>query len=200
MKKIKIKSFILSLFIFVFFNSCKTRIIKYDGKSDIAFKEYLKVSNIEYKELNDSIYSKYYSKYLKDELKQKFDKNPYLKTNQVYVHYRTNDSVEFSVYSDEGVFCFSTFDLDMDGKILSIPKNGIVKVLHPVPVEFFGDFELINDFIRTRKRSKTPFNEWYDYVNGSIKNDTIHFTEKYVGTNDHKFRKKWLAKLEKKIL
>ena len=81
----------MSLFIFAFLNSCKTTNIKYDGKSDLAFKEYLKVSKIQYQELNDSIYSKYYSKYLKYELKQKFDKNPYLKVNEVYVHYRTHN-------------------------------------------------------------------------------------------------------------
>ncbi len=129
--------------------------------------------------------------------KQNLINSPSLKVNQVYVHYRTNNSVEFSVYSDEGTFCVSTFDLDMDGKILSIPDNGIVKVIKPIRVEDFGDFEITNNFIKTRKRSKTPFKEWYDYVNGTIKKDTIHFIEKYIGTNRYKFKKKWLTKTRK---
>jgi hypothetical protein len=129
--------------------------------------------------------------------KQNLINSPSLKVNQVYVHYRTNNSVEFSVYSDEGTFCVSTFDLDMNGKILSLPDNGIVKVIKPIRVEDFGDFEITNNFIKTRKRSKTPFREWYDYVNGTIKKDTIHFTEKYIGTNRYKFKKKWLTKTRK---
>lgn len=198
MKKLKTKKILILLFLLtVFFNSCKTTSSKFEGKRTVAFKEYLKINNVHYEELNNSVYSAHYSAFLDDELKQQFDKNQYLRVNKVYVNYITYDSVEFSVYSDTGVFCLSTFDLDMDGQMLSVPQNGVVKVLHPITVEFFGDFELRDNILKTRKRSKTPFKEWYDYVNGIIKDDTIHFTEKYVGPNNYKFKKKWLAKTRK---
>lgn len=154
---------------------------------------------ITFKELNDSIYSAQYGYFLKHEKKLKLEANPYLKVNKVYVHYRTPTSVEFTVYSDEETFCINTFDLDVDGKILSFPENGVIKVLAPIRVEDFGDFEITENIIKTRKRHKTSNKEWYEYVNGSIKNDTIHFTEKYTGTNDYKFKKKLVDKNKNNI-
>ncbi|MET3047640.1 hypothetical protein, partial [Flavobacterium covae] len=82
--------------------------------------------------------------------KQNLINNQTLKVNKVYVHYRTPNSVEFSVYSDEERFCLSSYDLDMDGKILSLPdENGIVKVIKPIIVKYFGDFEITNNIIKT---------------------------------------------------
>jgi hypothetical protein len=113
------------------------------------------------------------------------------------VHYRNPTSVEFIVYSDEETFCISTLDLDIDDKILSFPKNGEVKVLQPIQVIHFGTYEITGNILKTRKRHKTPYKEWYEYLNGSIKNDTIYFTEKYDGADHYKFKKNWLAKTRK---
>ncbi|OOB84200.1 hypothetical protein BZL53_03785 [Flavobacterium columnare] len=132
--------------------------------------------------------------------KQNLINNQTLKVNKVYVHYRTSNSVEFSVYSDEETFCLSDYDLDMDGKILSLPdENGIVKVIKPIVVSYFGDFEITNNIIKTRRHSRSPFNEWYDYVEGKISNDTIYLSKKYWGKakNNYKFKKYWLAKTRK---
>ncbi|ELY2018344.1 hypothetical protein SL053_002265 [Flavobacterium psychrophilum] len=132
--------------------------------------------------------------------KQDLRNNQILKVNKVYVHYLTSNSVEFSIYSDNDTFCLSSYDLDMDGKILSMPdENGIVKVIKPIIVDDFGDFEITNNIIKTRSRSKTPFKEWYDYVEGTIKNDTIYLSKKYWGKskNNYKFKKYWLARTRK---
>ncbi|OWP80051.1 hypothetical protein BWK63_13045 [Flavobacterium covae] len=150
--------------------------------------------------MNDKLYDDYYSNFMKYRTKTKLEKNPYLKVNKVYVHYRTSNSVEFSVYSDEETFCLSDYDLDMDGKILSLPdENGIVKVIKPIVVSYFGDFEITNNIIKTRRHSRSPFNEWYDYVEGKISNDTIYLSKKYWGKakNNYKFKKYWLAKTRK---
>jgi hypothetical protein len=135
--------------------------------------------------------------------KQNLIKSPFLKVNQVYVYYSQTEtqtfgtfidegkqSVTFVIYSDEGRFCLSTFDLS--SKFFSPPENGIIKLIKPVSVEDFGGFEITNDFIKTSKRNKTPFKEWYDHVDGSIKNDVIYFTEGYIG-KEYKFEKKWYA-------
>lgn len=135
--------------------------------------------------------------------KQNLLNSKILKVNQVYIYYSETviqtfgtfieegkQSVTFVIYSDEGLFCLSTFDLS--SKYFGIPENGVIKLLKPIVVNYFGDFEITNDFIKTRKRNKTPFKEWYDYVNGSVKNDTINFTETYIGKGN-KFEKKMLA-------
>ncbi len=84
----------------------------------------------------------------------------------------------------------------MDSKILSFPENGVLKVLEPIKVEYFGDFEIVENNIKTRKRSVSPFKETYYYVNGTIKNGIIHYTEKDIGKKD-KFEKKLFAKKHK---
>jgi hypothetical protein len=135
--------------------------------------------------------------------KQNVIKSPFLKVNQVYIYYSQTEtqtfgtfidegkqSVTFVIYSDEGRFCLSTFDLS--STFFSPPENGIIKLIKPVSVEDFGGFEITNDFIKTSKRNKIPFKEWYDHVNGSIKNDVIYFTEGYIG-KEYKFEKKWYA-------
>lgn len=127
--------------------------------------------------------------FLRYEKKQKLEKTPYLEINKVYLHYRTPTSVEFSIYSDKGTLCLSTFDLDIDGKILSFPENGVIKVLEPIKVEDFGDFEIVINKIKTRKRRVSPYNETYYYVNGTIRNDTIHYTKKYIGKEKKLFAK-----------
>lgn len=135
--------------------------------------------------------------------KQNLIKSPFLKVNQVYVYYSQTEtqtfgtfidegkqSVTFVIYSDEGRFYLSTFDLS--STFFSTPENGIIKLIKPVSVEDFGGFEITNDFIKTSKRNKTPTKEWYDHVNGNIKNDVIYFTEGYIG-KEYKFEKKWNA-------
>lgn len=169
------------------------------------FETYLVNKNVSFKKQsngylysnsNESLYDKYYSDFLKNEKKQMLEANPYLKINKVYVYFLTPTSVEFKIYSDRGTFCLSTFDLEMDGKVLSFPENGKVKVLKPIKVEHFGTYEIVDNVIKTRKRRISPFNETYYYVNGIIKNDTIHYTEKYIG-KEKKFEKKLLSKTRK---
>ncbi|MFK7004881.1 hypothetical protein, partial [Flavobacterium covae] len=123
-------------FILILLISCKTTKTNWwEDNKDTPFKRYLIQTNkidINTK-MNGKLYDDYYSDFLKYETKTKLEKNPYLKVNKVYVHYRTSNSVEFSVYSDEETFCLSDYDLDMDGKILSLPdENGIVKVIKPI--------------------------------------------------------------------
>lgn len=206
-KKIKMKMnrIVVFLIILFCFNSCNSQTKKRRSWENKNFETYLTNKNIAFKkqengylytESNESLYDQYYSDFLDDELKVKLEKNPYLKINKVYVHYRTPTSVEFSIYSDRGSFCLSTFDLDIDGKILSFPENGIVKVLEPIIVEDFGDFEITGSIIKTRKRQISPYNETYYYVNGTVNNDTIHYTERYIG-KEKKFEKKTLAKSHK---
>lgn len=204
--KMKINRIVVFLFILFCFNSCNSQTKKRGSWENKNFETYLTNKNIAFKkqengylytESNKSLYDQYYSDFMKYETKVNLESSPYLKVNKVYVHYRTPTSVEFTVYSDEETFCLSTFDLDIDGKILSFPENGIVKVLEPIIVENFGDFEITGNIIKTRKRHKTPSREWYEYVNGIIKNDTIHFTEKFVGTDSYQFKKNWLAKAKK---
>ncbi len=190
------------LFILFCFDSCKSQTKKqkqYKDERNAAFKEYLNAQKIPFKELNDSVFSAYYGDFLYYEKKLKLESNPYLRVNKVYIHYITPASVQFVVYSDEETFCLSTSDLDMDGKILSFPENGIVKVLQPVYLQYFGDYKLTDNTIKTRKSRESPHTETYYYVNGSIKNDTIHFTERYEGKSKS-LRKKHLLKNIKMIL
>lgn len=197
---------ILCLLALIIFNSCKTSKSKwYEDNKNTLFKEYLINTNkINLNtSMNGKLYDDYYSDFLKYERKQKLDNNPFLKINQVYIYYSQTEtqtfgtfidegkqSVTFVIYSDEGRFCLSTFDLS--STFFSAPENGIIKLIKPVSVEDFGGFEIKNDFIKTSKRNKTPFKEWYDHVNGSIKNDVIYFTEGYIG-KEYKFEKKWYA-------
>lgn len=198
--KLKIsRIFVFFLFLFCFEN-CSSQSKKqqqYSVERDKAFVEYLQANNIPFKKLSDSVFNSHYGNFLKYEKTIKLEKNPYLKVNEVYVHYRTPTSVEFAIYSDQGTVCLSTSDLNIDGRTLSFPINGVVKVLDVIKVEDFGNFDITGNDIKTRKRNKTPFREWYDYVNGTIKNDTIYFTKKFVGTDDYKFKKKWLTKTRK---
>ncbi|WP_126340508.1 hypothetical protein [Kaistella jeonii] len=199
--KSKINRLTIHLVVLFFFINCKSQQLterqqKSNGEREIAFKEYLVKNKIPFKELSDTIFDTYYSGFLDDEKKQKLEKNQNLKINKVYVRYRTPYSVEFSIYSDKGTLCLSTIDLDIDGKMLSFPENGVIKVLKPIIVEDFGDFEIFDDVIKTRKRRVSPYNEIYHYVNGTVKKDTIHFTEKYIG-KEMKFEKKMFAKTYK---
>lgn len=196
MKINKILFFLLLLFFSCNGQNVNEKNKEYKGKYDIAFKNYLIQQKIQFKELNDSIYSAHYLNFIKYERKLILEKNPFLKVNKVYLYYITPSSVEFKIFADDGTFCLSTFDLDMDGKILSFPENGVVKVLEPIQVVYFGDYEIKDNIIKTRKRRVSPYNETYYYVNGSIKNDTIYFTEKYVG-KEKKFEKKTFAKTYK---
>ena len=182
------------LFLLFFIFSCVSKDVKLLDIEYRKYKSYKKIPK------NDSsfVHFENFIAYKDSIKKQSLITNQILKVNKVYIHYRTSNSVEFSVYSDEETFCLSSYDLDMDDKILTLPdENGIVKVIKPIIVEDFGDFEITNNIIKTRKRSKTPFNEWYDYVEGTIKNDTIYLSKKYWGKHPYKFKKNWLAKTRK---
>ncbi|SPE77942.1 hypothetical protein FLACOL_01956 [Flavobacterium columnare] len=193
------------IFLIISFSCKTTKTNWWEDNKDTPFKRYLIETNkidINTK-MNGKLYDDYYSEFLKYETKTELEKNPYLKVNQVYTFYsetRTQtfgtfidegvQSVTFVIYSDEGRFCLSTFDLSKNP--FTAPENGIIKLTKPVVVEDFGGFEITNDKIKTKKRNKTPFKEWYDHVNGYVKNDTIHFTNTYVG-KEYKFEKKWYA-------
>lgn len=198
----KLNRILVFLFALYCFSSCKSQNKKRGSWENKNFEIYLTNNKIAYKkqengflynDSKESIYDKYYSDFLKYEKKQELEKNPYLKINKVYVRFRTPTSVEFSIYSDRGTFCINSFDLDIDGKVLSFPENGKIKILEPIKIEHFGDFEIANNILKTRKRRISPFNETYYYVNGTIKNDTIHFTEAFIG-KEKKFEKKIFAK------
>ncbi|AMA49013.1 MULTISPECIES: hypothetical protein [Flavobacterium] len=201
------------ILLFQFFISCSSNSLQKKGSwEDKGFENFLTKKNILFKkkengylysEKSKSLYDDYFAEFLKYETKTKLEKNPYLKINKVYIFYsetRTQtfgtfideglQSVTFVIYSDEGRFCLSTFDLSKNP--FTAPENGIIKLTKPVVVEDFGGFEITNDKIKTKKRNKTPFKEWYDHVNGYVKNDTIHFTNTYVG-KEYKFERKWYA-------
>lgn len=201
MKRKKISNLLAILSVALFLVTCNSQKLnskqqEYNDKRKSEFKDYLITKKIPFTTVNDSIFNAYYSDFLDDELKLKLEENPHLKINKVYVHYRTPTSVEFSIYSDKGTVCLSTFDLDIDNKILSFPENGIIKILEPIKVEDFGNFEINGNVIKTRKRQLSPFNETYYYVNGTVNNDTIHYTERYVG-KEKKFEKKTFFKTYK---
>ncbi|MBE8726790.1 hypothetical protein [Flavobacterium hungaricum] len=158
----------------------------------------------------DTLKTKHYHDFVefKEEQKRKeLINNPYLKLNHVYTfhHYtrgqevgtfieKPKEFITFVIYSVEGTFCLSSSELG--GEYLSFSENGIIKIKKPILIEYFGNFELTDNFLKTRKRNKTPYKEWYDYLNGTIKNDTIFFTEKFVGQK-YEFKKKWTSKTRK---
>jgi len=198
---LKINNKIILSALLLFFINCGVSNTSKDNK--IAYAKYLESRNIDPIKVNDLDYYDDFFEFKKEQKKQTLIKNPFLKVNQVYIYYSQTEtqtfgtfieegkqSVTFVIYSDEGRFCLSTFDLS--SKFFSAPENGIIKLIKPVSVEDFGGFEITNDFIKTSKRNKTPFKEWYDHVNGSIKNNVIYFTEGYIG-KEYKFEKKWYA-------
>lgn len=199
--ELKKNKIILFLIVFLLFSNCDSQKLSSGSNAQIesAFKKYLTAQKISYNldKIADSTYDAHFTNFLKYERTQKLESNRYLKINKVYVHYRTPNSVEFIIYSDMETFCISTYDLDIDGKTLSFPENGVVKVLKPIQVEDYGDYEITANVIKTRKRHKTPYDISYDYLNGTIKNDTIYLTEHYVGKTDKKFKKKWMSKSDK---
>lgn len=202
--KIIISKSIVIIFMFLLCSCVTGKKLPWENK---RFEAYLTARDIEfikqqdgdlYNELGESFYeTKHYDGFIANEKKLRLDANPYIKINKVYVHYRTPTSVEFVIYSDDERFCLSTFDLDMDGKILSFPENGIVKVLEPIVVKDFGGFRINENNIIERTYNKSPYKKWYNYLEGTITNDTIHFTKKYVGTNMNKYKKRWLSKTRK---
>ena len=198
---------IFYVYILVLLFSCKTSKnatpwIK--QPSAIPFREYLIANNISFDETNDDIYdTRYYDDFRAFKIKTKLEKNPFIKINQVYSFYSETEnqtfgtiidegkqSVTFVIYADDNFFYLSTFDLSSDE--FSATENGKVKLRKSVIVKYFGDYELINDFLKTRKRNQSPYKEWVDYQNGKIKNDTIFFAERYIGKK-YKFEKKWWA-------
>ena len=204
--KIKINNFLILVYI-VLNNSCNT--VKSSGYTDTAFKQYLISKNkINLNsEMNDKLYDDYYSEFLKYETKTKLEKNPFIKINQVYSYYSETlaqtfgtiieegkQSVTFIIYADDGYFYLNTFDLR--SKEFSIPENGKIKLEKPIVIQHFGSYQMTNDFLKTRKHNKSYRQEWTDYLNGTIKNDTIHFTEQYIGQYV-KFEKKWWARKKK---
>lgn len=184
---------------------CKTKYEMTDQQIEDAFKNFLISQNIQIgqsiseKELPDSIYNKYYSDYLRHKTKTALEANPYLKVNKVYVNYRNPTFLEFVVYADDETICVSTMDLEMDNRILSEPQNGRVKVLRPIYLQYFATFEIKDNIIKTRKHQRSPYKEWYAYVNGYIEKDTIQFNEAYKGSGkSYEYKKSFWSKRVKK--
>ena len=196
MNKSKIIFFFIVLIIFENCNSQTKNNEQYKNKRNIEFKEYLIAQKIPFKTLNDSVFSAYYMGFIYNKKRIDLESNPNLKVNKVYVHFITPSAVEFIIYSDEETFCISSYDVEINGKTLGFPDKGVIKVLEPIIVEYFGDYELNNNIIKTKKRVLGPFSETYYHINGSIKNDTIYFTEKYEGKK-YKFEKKFFSKKHK---
>jgi len=129
--------------------------------------------------------------------KQDLINNPYLKVNKVYVEYRSYDSFDIYVFGNDGQFGMK-YNAKVDGKNFELTTDGYVKTKQPVLISNYGDFEINDDFLKTRRYSKSPYSEWYDYVNGIVKNDTIFMTEAYQGKDTYSFKKYWLASRKKR--
>lgn len=158
---------------------------------DKEFNKYLKIVNIDRDTITDF---KNFLAYEDSIKKQKLRDSPYLKINEVYVYYRYNDLVTFSVFDDEGHEYVSS--QRVGGDLLEQPKNDIVKLKGKIILPFFGWYDLKKNSIRKKRNHKTPFKEWGEVAKGLIRNDTICFTENY-RTKEFGFEKKWLAKTRK---
>jgi hypothetical protein len=129
--------------------------------------------------------------------KQDLINNPYLKVNKVYVHYRSYDSFDIYVFGTNEQFSMK-YNASVDDKNFELTPEGYVKTKQSVLISNYGGFRLNDDFLQTRRYSKSPHAEWYDYVNGTIKNDTIFMTEAYQGKDTYSFKKHWAASRKKR--
>lgn len=143
---------------------------------------------------SDSLYDNYYLDFIKYEKKVQLEANPYLKLDKVYIDYNNAGYIEFFIYSDQETFCMTVESVYSDK--FSISKNGVVKILKPIYVEHYGEYKIEDNIIKSRKYISPPVNK-YNYLNGTIKNDTIHFTEKFTGTSVVEYKKQWLTKTRK---
>ncbi len=188
--------------------SCSSQPKKLPWKNQ-DFEDYLTSINVSFKVKESTgevystnndvnkLYDKYYSDFMDDRTKKRLESNPYLKVNKVYVEYRSYDSFDIYVFGNDGQFGMK-YNAKVDGKNFELTTDGYVKTKQPVLISNFGDFEIKDDFLKTRKYSKSPYAEWYDYVNGTVKNDTIFMTEAYQGKDTYSFKKHWLASRKKR--
>ncbi|OXA94904.1 hypothetical protein [Flavobacterium hercynium] len=124
-----------------------------EGERDRAFKNYLIMRKIEFTELSNSLYSKYYSDFLDYETKELLSKTPFLKFNQVYVYQGTNNTIRYFVFTDIGYVY--TVDTDRHGsEFVSEPVEGIIKVKKPFPLLFYGFYKLEDTIIKIKIREK----------------------------------------------
>jgi len=188
--------------------SCSIQPKKLPWKNQ-EFEDYLTSINVSFKVKEETgevysldndvnkLYDKYYSGFIKHDRRISLENNPYLKVNKVYVDFRSYDSFDIYVFGNDGQFGMK-YNAKVDGKNFELTTDGYVKTKQPVLISNFGDFEIKDDFLKTRKYSKSPYAEWYDYVNGTVKNDTIFMTEAYQGKDTYSFKKHWTASRKKR--
>ncbi len=196
---------IIYFIILVLVLGCSTQPKKLPWK-DKDFEDYLTSINIPfrvdektgktYSDNNIKFYDKYYSDFIKYERRIRLESNPFLKVNQVYVRYRSYDSFDIYVFGNDEQFG-RIFNARVDGINFELTTDGYVKTKQPVLISNFGDFEIKDDFLKTRRYSKSPYSIWYDYVNGTVRNDTIFMREAYIGKDTYSFKKHWLASRKK---
>lgn len=187
MKIIKIVSLLVSLFFII---SCGSS--KKTGERTQSFKKYLETRNIDIRKLNDSNYTDYYIEFLNDETKNLIMKNPYLKTNKVYVYQGRGQNI-FCVFSDDGNEYLARI-YKADFSVLAEPENGLVKLKQTVKLEFTGNFELTDTIIKIRRYVRElSGKEWNGCDLGVFQKDTIRLIEVY-DTKKYSYKKKWLAK------
>ncbi|NRS90851.1 hypothetical protein HNQ02_003798 [Flavobacterium sp. 7E] len=187
---------IIVLFSLLFVLACKTSKKVGEGEYDIAFKNYLETRKIDIKNLNDGNYTDYYLEFLNDKKKKIISDNHYLKVDKVYVYQGGKNKITFCVFSDDGnEYMSRLYKADRD--FLTEPENGIIKLKQEFKLEFLGNFELNDKFIKIsrniRELSGKEFNEG-DL--GRLENDTIRLIENY-DTKKYEYKKKWLAKTYK---
>lgn len=165
-----------------------------EGDYDRAFMKYLTMRKIEFTELNNSLYSKYYIDFMRYERKELLLKNPFLKFNQVYVH-QTNNIIRYFVFTDIGyVYAAET---DRDGSaFVSEPAEGKIKVKKPFPLLLYGFYELEDRIVRISRNEVQRYGELNQCDVGIMQNDTITLTA-YYNTKKFGYKKKWLAKTHK---
>jgi hypothetical protein len=186
--------------------SCSSQPKKLPWK-DQDFEDYLTSINVPFKVDEKTgkvsgidgakLYDKYNSDFMDNRTKKRLESNPYLKVNKVYVHYRSYDSFDIYVFGTNEQFSMK-YNASVDGKKFELTPEGYVKTKQSVLISNYGDFEIKENIIKTRRYSKSPHAEWYDYVNGTVKNDTIFMTEAYQGKDTYSFKKHWAASRKKR--
>lgn len=192
---IKKKLFVLLL---IFVTSISAQEKKLTWKNE-DFEAYLTSKNIVFKNKADGsvysdsikdLYKQYFLDFVKYNMKLQLEANPYLKVNEVYAVYNNPGSIDLVVYTDEETVCLQRFMID--GEFLSFPENGVVKILKPIRVRQFGFFKIEENNLILQNKYYSSSQVRYNYLSGTVKNDTIQFTKKYWSKNLHSFEKsKW---------
>jgi hypothetical protein len=199
MKKIKImikqiSKIAVILLLLIFITGCSTS--KKRGERELAFIKYLDIRKIDTEKLNDGNYTDFYLEFLNDEKKKSLLSNSYLKVNKVYVYQGNNNTITFSVYSDDGELYLAQAN-KTGSTFLTEPKNGKIQFKQRMELNPFGLFELNDTIVKNTSYEKTSFKEYYYCCESTTKNDTITLKRNYRTKKFGSYKKKWLAKTHK---